>query len=90
MQKGRRGGVYNVGGRCEMENIDTVELICDLVDEVLPDAGLRPRRKLITFVKDRPGHDLRYAIDCSKIEKELGWTPRRRSPPACARPSTGT
>jgi len=76
MQKGRRGEVYNVGGRCEMANIDTVQQICDRVDEILPDAGLRPRRKLITFVKDRPGHDLRYAIDCSKIERELGWAPR--------------
>jgi dTDP-glucose 4,6-dehydratase len=76
MQKGRRGAVYNVGGRCEMANIDTVHQICDRLDEVLPDARLRPRRKLITFVKDRPGHDLRYAIDCSTIEKELGWTPR--------------
>jgi dTDP-glucose 4,6-dehydratase len=76
MQKGNHGGVYNVGGRCEMANIDTVQLICDLCDELLPDAALRPRRRLITFVKDRPGHDLRYAIDCSKIERELGWLPQ--------------
>ncbi len=76
MQKGRRGRVYNVGGRCEMANIDTVSRICDLVDEILPDAALRPRRQLITFVKDRPGHDLRYAIDCTRIEKELDWRPR--------------
>ncbi|MCU0593011.1 MAG: dTDP-glucose 4,6-dehydratase [Desulfobacterales bacterium] len=76
MRRGRRGRVYNVGGRCEMANIDTVNRICDLVDEILPDSPLRPRRQLITFVKDRPGHDLRYAIDCSRIEKELDWRPQ--------------
>ena len=75
MQKGERGRVYNIGGRCEMTNIDTVTRICDLLDEILPDEALRPRRRLITYVKDRPGHDLRYAIDCSRIEKELGWRP---------------
>jgi dTDP-glucose 4,6-dehydratase len=75
MQRGRRGRVYNVGGRCEMANIDTVSRICDLIDEILPDSALRPRRELITFVKDRPGHDLRYAIDCSRIENELDWRP---------------
>ncbi|MCU0559465.1 MAG: dTDP-glucose 4,6-dehydratase [Desulfobacterales bacterium] len=76
MQRGRRGQTYNIGGRCERVNIDTVTLICDLVDEMLPDPGAGPRRRLITFVKDRPGHDLRYAIDCRKIETELGWQPR--------------
>ncbi len=75
MQRGRRGRVYNVGGRCEMANIDTVSRICDLIDEILPASALRPRRELITFVKDRPGHDLRYAIDCSRIENELDWRP---------------
>jgi dTDP-glucose 4,6-dehydratase len=75
MRAGRPGEVYNVGGRCEMANIDTVNRLCELIDEILPDAGLRPRRKLIGFVKDRPGHDLRYAIDCRKIEAELGWRP---------------
>jgi dTDP-glucose 4,6-dehydratase len=75
MRAGRPGGVYNVGGRCEMANIDTVNRLCDLIDEILPDADMRPRRKLIRFVKDRPGHDLRYAIDCRKIEAELGWRP---------------
>jgi dTDP-glucose 4,6-dehydratase len=76
MRQGRRGRVYNVGGRCEMANIDMVARICDLLDEILPDPVLRPRRNLITFVKDRPGHDLRYAIDCTRIEHELGWQPR--------------
>ena len=75
LTSGRTGRVYNVGGRCEMANIDTVHLICDLLDELRPDpAG--PRRRLVTFVRDRPGHDLRYAIDCSRIEAELGWAPR--------------
>jgi dTDP-glucose 4,6-dehydratase len=76
MQRGRKGETYNIGGRCERVNIDTVCLICDLLDAMLPDAALRPRRRLITFVKDRPGHDLRYAIDCRKIETELGWRPQ--------------
>jgi len=76
MQRGKRGATYNIGGRCELANIDAVALICDLLDEILPDAVLRPRRGLITFVKDRPGHDLRYAIDSRKIEQDLGWAPR--------------
>jgi len=76
MQKGKRGETYNIGGRCEFANIDAVNLICDLLDEILPDAVLPPRRGLITFVKDRPGHDLRYAIDSRKIEQDLGWAPR--------------
>jgi dTDP-glucose 4,6-dehydratase len=59
-----------------MANIDMVTRICDLLDEILPDPGRQPRRKLITFVKDRPGHDLRYAVDCARIEAELGWHPR--------------
>jgi dTDP-glucose 4,6-dehydratase len=76
MQRGRHGRVYNVGGRCEMANIDMVTRICDLLDEILPDPGRQPRRRLITFVKDRPGHDLRYAVDCARIEAELAWHPR--------------
>jgi dTDP-glucose 4,6-dehydratase len=74
MQKGRRGETYNVGGRNEMQNLDVVNAICDLVDEMAGQRGA-PRRELIAFVKDRPGHDRRYAIDCGKMEKELGWTP---------------
>ncbi len=76
MTRGRRGQTYNIGGRNEMKNIDVVNMICALVDALappLPDG--RPRRDLITFVKDRPGHDRRYAIDCTKLEQELGWKP---------------
>lgn len=75
MQQGKRGDTYNIGGRCEMTNLDVVERICDEMDRMLPDTSAGSRRRLITFVKDRPGHDLRYAIDCSKIERELGWHP---------------
>jgi dTDP-glucose 4,6-dehydratase len=66
---------YNIGGSNEMANIDVVRLICAILDELRPDpAG--PRERLITFVTDRPGHDQRYAIDASKIRRELGWQPR--------------
>ena len=51
-----------------------MEMICDLIDEMVPGAGTASRRELISFVRDRPGHDLRYAIDCSQLENELGWT----------------
>lgn len=76
MQRGRRGQTYNIGGRNEMKNIEVVGMICDLVEELAPPLpGGKKRRELITFVKDRPGHDRRYAIDCAKLEKELGWKP---------------
>ncbi|ARN81661.1 dTDP-glucose 4,6-dehydratase [Methylocystis bryophila] len=71
LRQGVVGETYNVGGRSERRNIDVVTTICDILDEILPSAV--SRRELITFVTDRPGHDLRYAIDCSKIERELGW-----------------
>jgi dTDP-glucose 4,6-dehydratase len=71
---GRLGETYNIGGHNEWANIKIVELICDLIDELAPKAGGNSR-KLITFVKDRPGHDRRYAIDATKIQKELGWVP---------------
>ncbi len=71
---GRVGEVYNVGGWNEMANIDIVKTVCALLDELRPDpAG--PYSRLITYVKDRPGHDRRYAIDARKIERELGWRP---------------
>lgn len=68
------GQSYNVGGRNEKRNIEVVEAICALLDELRPRAE-GPYRNLISFVADRPGHDLRYAIDCAKIERELGWRP---------------
>ncbi|MFP4389996.1 MAG: dTDP-glucose 4,6-dehydratase, partial [Desulfococcaceae bacterium] len=75
MTGGPVGRTYNVGGRCEKKNIDVVRTICDLVDEIAPRPGGASRRDLITFVPDRPGHDLRYAIDCARIETELDWMP---------------
>ena len=71
---GRIGESYNVGGRAERSNLQVVEAICDLLDQRVPLPG-GSRRSLITFVEDRPGHDRRYAIDSSKIERELGWRP---------------
>jgi len=68
------GETYNIGGWNEKRNLDIVHLICDLVDEI-EGRGDSARRGLITFVKDRPGHDRRYAMDASKIERELGWRP---------------
>ena len=76
IRAGRFGETYNVGGRCEMQNIDVVEKLCDILDRKVPDQKIGSRRQLITFVRDRPGHDRRYAIDCAKIEKELGWQPQ--------------
>jgi dTDP-glucose 4,6-dehydratase len=76
VEKGRVGESYNIGGINERRNIDVVNAICDLVDELAPNKEIGPRRGLITYVTDRPGHDLRYAIDCAKIDRELGWKPR--------------
>ena len=73
MIKGQVGESYNVGGRAERTNLSVVETICDVLDAKRPLEGGRSRRQLITFVTDRPGHDRRYAIDPSKVERELGW-----------------
>jgi dTDP-glucose 4,6-dehydratase len=76
LERGRPGEVYNVGGNSERANLSVVETICDLVDRLKPGLKHSPCHNLITFVKDRPGHDRRYAIDSSKIQKELGWRPQ--------------
>ena len=75
MKHGREGETYNIGGQCEMTNIEVVNQICGVMDEILPGGKDAPRRDLITYVKDRPGHDRRYAIDFSKLNEELGWKP---------------
>lgn len=75
VRAGIPGETYNVGGHNEHTNIDIVQRICDLLDELKPHAG-GPHRRLIAYVTDRPGHDLRYAIDAGKIERDLGWKPR--------------
>lgn len=75
-ERGALGESYNIGGHNEHTNIDVVRSICSLVDELAPNAAIGPREKLISFVTDRPGHDVRYAIDAAKIARELGWKPR--------------
>jgi len=74
LEKGISGETYNVGGDSEKANIDVVTTICSIMDEVHPQGA--PHNRLITFVKDRPGHDRRYAVDASKIKRELGWRPQ--------------
>ena len=83
LRQGRLGEKYNVGGRNEQTNIAVVETVCALMDEHRPQAA--PHARLITFVKDRPGHDARYAIDASKLEAELGWRARENFASGIAR-----
>ncbi|NWK63331.1 dTDP-glucose 4,6-dehydratase [Acinetobacter sp. SwsAc3] len=73
--QGTVGETYNIGGHNEKQNIEVVKTICRILDQLRPQNNAQPYENLITFVKDRPGHDLRYAIDASKIENELGWKP---------------
>lgn len=75
LSEGKPGEKYNFGGDCERSNLDVVTQVCDIVDRLCP--GSTTRRSMITFVPDRPGHDVRYAIDASKAHRELGWRPTR-------------
>jgi dTDP-glucose 4,6-dehydratase len=76
LQGGRLGETYNIGGCNEWQNIDIVTTICDYLDTI--EEADKPRRELISYVRDRPGHDRRYAIDAGKMQRELGWAPRHR------------
>ncbi|MDR9405475.1 MAG: GDP-mannose 4,6-dehydratase, partial [Halothece sp. Uz-M2-17] len=75
INKGTPGETYNIGGNNEVKNIDLVQMLCQLMNELAPSLPVSPAQELITFVKDRPGHDRRYAIDATKIKQELGWQP---------------
>jgi dTDP-glucose 4,6-dehydratase len=76
LARGRAGETYNIGGRSEKKNLEIVGAICELLDELRPSDPTVPHRQLVTFVKDRPGHDRRYAMDASKLERELNWQPQ--------------
>jgi dTDP-glucose 4,6-dehydratase len=77
LERGTVGESYNVGGNAECTNLDLVKRLCTLLDELAPAANGKPRSELISFVTDRPGHDLRYAINAEKIQRELGWKPQQ-------------
>ena len=76
LRAGRPGETYNIGGNSEMKNIDVVKTICSILDKLRPDSPYRPHASLIHYVKDRPGHDRRYAMDITKINRELAWSPK--------------
>ena len=76
LQHGKIGDTYNIGGHNEIRNINIVNTICSILDELNPRSNNQSYSELITYVKDRPGHDFRYAIDASKIKTDLGWTPK--------------
>lgn len=78
LRNGEPGETYNVGGNCEMANIDVVTMICGILDELHPHSPVSPHLGLITYIKDRPGHDRRYALDATKISRDLGWRPREK------------
>jgi len=74
LEKGKLGETYNVGGLNEQKNLEVVKILCRILDELRPEGA--PHNRLITYVADRPGHDRRYAINCAKLQNELGWTPK--------------
>lgn len=76
VQKGKPGEMYNVGGNSERTNLEVVDTLCEILDELVPDSPHRPHTGLKTYVTDRPGHDWRYAIDASKIRRDIGWQPQ--------------
>ena len=75
LEKGTSGETYNIGGNTEKTNLEIVTLICDIIDDIRPPKSIKSRQQLITYVKDRPGHDFRYAMDISNIKKKLSWEP---------------
>jgi dTDP-glucose 4,6-dehydratase len=78
LEKGKNGETYNIGGNSEITNIDLVNALCAIMDEISPMSTGKSYETLVTFVKDRPGHDLRYAIDSSKMKKHFGWEPKEQ------------
>lgn len=75
LEKGKAGETYNIGGHNEKTNLEVVKSICALLDKLVPESPYKPHEQLVTYVADRPGHDVRYAIDADKIARELGWSP---------------
>jgi dTDP-glucose 4,6-dehydratase len=75
IEKGKAGNTYNIGGRNEKTNLEVVHTLCKILDELKPNSNGKSYKEQITFIKDRPGHDKRYAIDATKLEQELGWKP---------------